>query len=493
MTPDGGDPTFWHATIMNDGGAPIGTYEIWVEANDDTSPDSLYNKFDIDITEAINDPPVIESGVDGNQIPQDDAVELYTVTASDDGGILTYHWIVTDDQDIEKINVPGDLTGQLEIDWGALGVNPGDSFFIECAVSDGVNPPVDATTLQVVISLPPGVWSEPILVSGDASFDEYLPRIVLSSTEYWIIYATNSNEVARTSSTGGFFWSDPSDIDNFGGPDTLHAVQGLNGDIFIQYQHSSSKETYIKQYSSGQWSGPNFNNLHGLTVGPYAADLGISAGGTIFDMWTGDWSFFAHHSEFPYDLSSWIFDNVQTFYNANYSVNDGMVQNAENAKIFFVHDGTQLDYGEFTTEWNHGAAWNPTDTIIEPAIAPESDNPYHGIMGLDKGGTYDVVYFRFDNWPPSSPTLVTLETGLTQEPVYHSISAEGDNISVLYDADGQVFFDESTDGGDTFVGRTSFGPGMFSHIRNDANRSTLMAAYAVDEGSDYNIYVRVRN
>ncbi|HEX9745239.1 MAG TPA: hypothetical protein VGB30_07410, partial [bacterium] len=92
MTPDGGDPTFWHATIMNDGGAPIGTYEIWVEANDDTSPDSLYNKFDIDITEAINDPPVIESGVDGNQIPQDDAVELYTVTASDDGGILTYHW-----------------------------------------------------------------------------------------------------------------------------------------------------------------------------------------------------------------------------------------------------------------------------------------------------------------------------------------------------------------------------------------------------------------
>ncbi len=496
------DPTHWTATLTNDVGAPAGEYEVWVAAYDAVFDEALYNKFIIEVTEFVNLPPVIQSGVDGKSTPEPDSVEIYTVDATDpDDDTLTYSWVLTDEFALPVLADPSDLTGSFSIDWNSLGVALGDEFDLDCAVSDGFNPPVDATTLHITIThMEPGIWSDPILVSGDPGVDEILPRIVYRSNEIWIVYTDGLGAVARVSSDGATF-SPPMAIGEYAGIDTLHAVLGGDNGIYVQYQHSFSKETWHNKYSEGSWGTSSRNNTMGITSNNFAADLGISDIGIIFDMWNGDWSQHGFHSDSPYDLDgTWTFDNIQAMYNAQYSMNDGFVQRVEVPKLFYVHDGTTLDYGEFSSDaWSKGAAWTQPGTIIEPGVAPESDGPYHLVVGVENAGVYDVRYLKFDSWPPSSPASTDLATGLIGTPTFHSISSNGDQISVLYDADGEIVYKISSDGGTSFgppevlAGSTDGDPAKNSHIREISTTNSTIAAYALMEDGDYNIYIRTRS
>ena len=340
-------------------------------------------------------------------------------------------------------------------------------------------------------------WNEPILVSGEPGVDEILPRIVQRPGEVWIIYTNGNEELSRTSFDGGMTWSPPSSIGGYAGIDTLHAVEGQDHGIYVQYQRSGVKTTYVTAYQGGMWQTPIVNNLMGLTTSPYSCDLGISHNGFLFDMWTGDWSMFGFHSDYVYDLSSWTFDNIETFYNCVYSINDGFVQQAGTPKLFYIHDETTLDFGSWDgSVWNRGAAFNSTDRLIEPAVAPESDDPYHIVVATDRGSYYELQYVQFTSWPPAFFTSSTLESSLAIEPVFHSISAEGPHLSILYDADGEVRYVESNDGGINFSPYETLGSGgntyMYSHIRQDPYTNAIVAAYAKEESGDYNIYVQFK-
>jgi len=120
---------------------------------------------------AYNKPPVISSGVDGNDKPIEWTTETYTVTATDpDADPLTYAWTLIDgngDPVDGYDGVAGDGAGSLDIDWGAVagwtqGVTP---YSIDCVVSDAKFD-VSATTLDV------GVWVQGDLwVSNNTAFD----------------------------------------------------------------------------------------------------------------------------------------------------------------------------------------------------------------------------------------------------------------------------------------------------------------------------------
>jgi hypothetical protein len=101
-----------------------------------------------------NKPPVIDSGVTGDDTPFAYATSSYNVTAHDpDGDPLTYSWTVSfggaplPDYD----GVPGDGAGNLDIDFAALEPVDGDVYDIACDVSDGkvITP---ATTLVATAS-----------------------------------------------------------------------------------------------------------------------------------------------------------------------------------------------------------------------------------------------------------------------------------------------------------------------------------------------------
>jgi len=493
------DQTHWQATISNTGEAPVGEYEVWVAAWDEVDLNALYNKFTITVEPFINVPPVIDSGVDGDSSPLPDSIETYTVTAhDDDGDPLTFSWTVTDDSATVVLDVPDDTTGSLDVDWGALNALPGDTFDIDCSVSDGYGPPVAADTLHVVIRMP-GQWSDPILVSGEAGFDETLPRIVLRETGWWIIYTDGSSALARQSTDGGYTWSGPMTIGSFADIDTLHAVLGGDNGIYVQYQRSDTKSTYVASYHGGVWSSPSSTSPGmGISSPPYSCDLGIASDGYVYSLVGDYFSMFGWRSNNPWDTGSWTGGIIQGFYDAIYSINDGFVQQALEPRWSFVHGGTELDYGWYGADWNNGVAMTGAKTLIEPAIALESDGPYHGVVAIDQGGTYDVQYFRFASWPPSSPDTVALVTGLTTVPVFHSISADGDTVSVLFDADDEVRYVESGNGGDTFEAAEVLGGGgggrcAFSHVRIDPYGTSTVAAYAKLEDGDYNIYVRIKN
>lgn len=353
--------------------------------------------------------------------------------------------------------------------------------------------------IEVEEDLPPWDWSDPILISGETGVDEILPRIALLDDEYWVIYTEGTAAVGRNSTDGGQTWSAPTTIGTYDYIDTIHAVVGGDNGIYIQYQHSYEKYTYVSKYNGASWEPPVETSYHALTTQPWSCDLGIGADGYLYDMTTGGWSTYGFRSNGPYDISTWTSDIIESFYNGVYSINDGFVQQATTPKFFFVHEDTELDYAWYDGGWDKAAAMTGDETLIEPAIAPETDGPYHGVIGIDKGTSYDVEYFRYDDWPPSTAHTISLAIGLTEEPVFHSISVDGDIVSILYDADGEVRYAESTDGGDSFDADVILGGGggsggcAYSHIRHDPDAQKIVAVYGVMESGDYNIYARIKS
>ena len=187
MTPVGGDANYstYHAEITADDITGTAGQEFWVicEYNADytntfgvtnlAGTDKLASAFRYDLFVSdipSNKPPVINSGVDGEDKPIEFTVETYTVDASDpDGDPLTYTWTVTDgngDPVDGYDGVPGDGNGNLDVDWGEVagwtqGVTP---FDIDCVVDDGADF-VPATTLECEVWIEGDWW-----VSNHADF-----------------------------------------------------------------------------------------------------------------------------------------------------------------------------------------------------------------------------------------------------------------------------------------------------------------------------------
>ncbi len=336
-------------------------------------------------------------------------------------------------------------------------------------------------------------WSPPIIIDDEAGVDKILPRVILRDSDYWIIYTDETDILARQSTDDGYTWSAAMTVGTYGGTDTIHAVLGGDNAIYVMWQASDAKYTYISKWNGSDWEGPAENDYHGMTLPPYSCDLGVDDEGYIYFMTTGDWSTFGFRSTNPYDISDWLNDPIESFYNGVYSINDGFVQNVETPKFFFVHEEDEMDYAWYDGGWDKAAAMTGMGTLIEPAIAPEVDGPWHGVVATYDGVDYDLVYFRYDAWPPVSAHTVELASGLTEIPTFHSLSVEGGTVSLLYDADGDVRYVESSDGGDTFGSPETLSTGsMFSHIRRDFNSSRVVAAYSKEEGDDWNIYIRLK-
>jgi len=110
---------------------------------------------EVTIVEPPNLPPIILSGVDGNDVPPPTAVEQYSVAASDpEMDPLTYAWTVMDMGNLEiVISGEGDGNGGLTIDWGNdVGALDSEKYLIRCTVSDPYNLPVQAMPLIVTIT-----------------------------------------------------------------------------------------------------------------------------------------------------------------------------------------------------------------------------------------------------------------------------------------------------------------------------------------------------
>jgi len=143
-TLNGNDVTLWviaeypDLDYTNDFGVP----------NDADGPLQACFRYDFTITDDSpgNDPPVIESGVDGPTPVSECDSEIYSVTASDsDGDDLTYTWSVVADGEPDDFNITGE-DDTYSINWQDYG----DGFWsVNCQVSDGINPPVTATALTV--------------------------------------------------------------------------------------------------------------------------------------------------------------------------------------------------------------------------------------------------------------------------------------------------------------------------------------------------------
>ncbi len=96
-----------------------------------------------------NVPPQVTSGIYGEESPGL-IVETYTVVAVDpDDDPLTYSWTV---EDTPISDDPGNGDGTIDIDWSAIGVG---NYTIACLISDSVNDPVPATSLDVLVGNQP--------------------------------------------------------------------------------------------------------------------------------------------------------------------------------------------------------------------------------------------------------------------------------------------------------------------------------------------------
>lgn len=159
---DMGDYAVYELTLVPDPDAITSNddveYMIWVEDSEEPG----YNGILIGepvisaviFTTSVGDtppnyPPVIESGVDGNASPGL-SHETYSVTATDIDP-LTYSWTVFD---TPIVNDAGNGDGTLDIDWSDYGFG---SYVISCTVTDLVNPPVDATPLDVMVGNQPPI------------------------------------------------------------------------------------------------------------------------------------------------------------------------------------------------------------------------------------------------------------------------------------------------------------------------------------------------
>jgi hypothetical protein len=337
-------------------------------------------------------------------------------------------------------------------------------------------------------------WGDPIVVTEVDNLNEILPRIVLRGDQIWIIYTNGTDCLAKYTTDDGMTWNGPVTIGSFPGIDTIHAVLGGDNGIYVQYQTSNNKNLYISKYDGTSWSTPALTTYHALTVEPYSCDLGIDSSGYVYDMLGDAWSAFGFMSTYPNEATDWTDHRIASFFNAVYSINDGFVQWADEAKFFFVHEETDLIYAWHNTLWNKNTAMSGTEKLIEPAIAPESDLPYHGVMTVDYGSNFNLEYFRFDSTPPSTPQRTTIYQ-FHGNNIFHSISVDGDKVSIAYDADGDVLYAESLDGGDTFTtwaDTLSAGDSMYSHVRRDQAAGKVVAAYAKKFGTDYDIYIRIK-
>jgi hypothetical protein len=116
------------------------------------SPITAGFRHDLFVSPVAYTPPVIDSGVSGNAAPQPNSIQQYSVVAHDpDGDPLTYSWTVTDASTMVKLinNDPGLGNGNININWGALGVTDGQQLLVDCNVSDGMFI-VPATQLLVI-------------------------------------------------------------------------------------------------------------------------------------------------------------------------------------------------------------------------------------------------------------------------------------------------------------------------------------------------------
>ena len=433
----------------------------------------------------------------------DQAGELFTDSGSLEitSEILDWQDITADHVVIEANPVTVSEVSLDKIDdthWQATITNVGEvpegKYELWLAAYDETDPNALYNKFTVHVGIP-GQWSDPIIVAGEPGVDEILPRIVLRENDYWIIYTDGISVLAKSSTDFGLTWSSAGVIGNYPYVDTIHGVLGSDDGIYVQYQRSDAKYTYHTDYHGGVWSSPVNTAGMGMTVLPVSCDMGIGSDGYVYAGLGDAWSTFAFISTNPWSTSDWNYKPIAPLYQGTYSINDAFIQNVDIPKLLYIHNETQMEYAHYDGGWVKNIAETGTDTLIEPTLAPESDAPYHGVMARYDGESYSVEYFRYASWPPSSPDKIVLATGLTEVPVFHSISAEGDFVSVLYDADGQVFYAESIDGGDSFSTPVVLAESVsgYGHIRRDPARTAVVAAYAKYEGGDYNIYVRIKS
>lgn len=183
MTPVDSDD-YWatyHTTIPSDSVTSVAGQEFWVVAEyagyNYISPFGIPNsagtdtlaagfRFDLYVADTqYNQPPVIHSGVDGEDEVYVDSDEQYSVTATDpDMDSLTYYWWVTYSGETTVLyDGPGNGGGLFDIDFAAeLSASLDDQFEINCEVSDPTHQ-VEAQMLLVTVVETP---NEPPVVYG---------------------------------------------------------------------------------------------------------------------------------------------------------------------------------------------------------------------------------------------------------------------------------------------------------------------------------------
>jgi hypothetical protein len=217
MTPTGGDDNYstYHAEILADTITGLTDQEFWVICQYDeydytnafgvtnlagTDKLAAFFRYDLFVSDvAYNKPPDLTSGVDGNDAPFEETAEQYSVTVSDpDGDPLTYSWTLTDVASGDPVagfdGVAGNGDGTIDIDfatWPYPWALAGTEFELDCSVSDGIHPPVDATTLDIKVDVDGDLW-----VSNNPDFASVPDNGTKSepfSTIYQAWQALNSN------------------------------------------------------------------------------------------------------------------------------------------------------------------------------------------------------------------------------------------------------------------------------------------------------------
>lgn len=106
------------------------------------------------LVEITNQPPHLNSGVDGKPSVLPTDVKTYTVDIDDpEGDAITYEWNVQILPGLTSVfSGPGDGAGGFEIDWdNDVGSNSGDLYLVTCTFGDATHPGLLANPLVVTI------------------------------------------------------------------------------------------------------------------------------------------------------------------------------------------------------------------------------------------------------------------------------------------------------------------------------------------------------